>query len=641
MAYFKSGGGVAASQQFGLNQTDVFSVNENGQLTVNWVDSAGPWTGPLEIGPTNFAPAGCPLAASRQFGANNQTDVFLVDNTGRLSVFWVDNAGAWGGPVGIGSAGNAPAGASIAVSQQFGANNQTDVFLIDKNGQLNVFWVNSAGPWNGPVKIGPTGLANPGAPLAASQQFGIGGNQTDVFVVGKNGQLNVFWVDGVGAWGGPEGIGSAGNAPAGASIAVSQQFGANNQTDVFLIDKNGQLNVFWVNSAGPWNGPAKIGPTGLANPGAPLAASQQFGIANQTDVFVVGKNGQLNVFWVDGVGAWGGPEGIGGVGNAASGAVLAASQQFGIANQTDVFLIDKNGNLDVFWVNSAGAWNGPLARGPVAAPSAGLGSNSNYYLYGGLTSSGKYIPLLNLVVTIDVTQDIVGTPPFNFQLNAYSPHNEVDGWQQYGISMAPGSSQLNSFAENWPLSGNNLFNIEPNGFVNIPNQTTIPAGYQIVIKLTYTNDGTGNVNGSVVTVLNQNGASLGSQTISLIGQPLAAGGTITEADLAPIVAFQLNLVAWANSEVTALTSGAGTIGYSSSTPMTALNSEPTDAESGYITAETANSTYDVLFSGASNFFVQAFGVAAGKAPISRKGKLMHGRVSRFTPAGKSASKTTS
>lgn len=278
-----------------------------------------------------------------------------------------------------------------------------------------------------------------------------------------------------------------------------------------------------------------------------------------------------------------------------------------------------------------------------AAPSPLLppdwAGNSNYDLYGGLTSSGKYIPLLNLVVTIDVTQDIVGTPPFNFQLNAYSPHNEIDGWQQYGISMAPGGTQLNSFAENWPLSGNNLFNIEPNGFVNIPNQTTIPAGYQIVIKLTYTNDGTGNVNGSVVTVFDQNGANLGSQTISLIGQPLAAGGTITEADLAPIIAFQLDLVAWANSEVTVLTSGAGTIGYSSSTPMTAQSSEPTDAESDYITAETANSTYGVLFSGASNFFIQTFGVSAGRAPISRKSKLMHSRISRFTPGGKSVSKT--
>jgi hypothetical protein len=51
MAYFLAGGGVAASQQFGLTQTDVFAVNQNGQLTVSWVAGAGEWQGPLEIGP--------------------------------------------------------------------------------------------------------------------------------------------------------------------------------------------------------------------------------------------------------------------------------------------------------------------------------------------------------------------------------------------------------------------------------------------------------------------------------------------------------------------------------------------------------------------------------------------------------------
>lgn len=50
MGYFVSGGGIAASQQFGLSQTDVFSVNQNGQRAVNWVDNAGEWQGPLQIG---------------------------------------------------------------------------------------------------------------------------------------------------------------------------------------------------------------------------------------------------------------------------------------------------------------------------------------------------------------------------------------------------------------------------------------------------------------------------------------------------------------------------------------------------------------------------------------------------------------
>jgi hypothetical protein len=265
---------------------------------------------------------------------------------------------------------------------------------------------------------------------------------------------------------------------------------------------------------------------------------------------------------------------------------------------------------------------------PVATPPNPLGSNSNYYLYGGLDSKGNYIPLKDVVVTINVTEDIVTNPPCSFQLNGYSPHNDLDSWQQYGISMAPSSNQLNSFAENWPLSGNNLFNIEPNGFITLPNDTTIPAGYKVVIQLN--NDSSGNITGSVVTVYNGS-SKLGSQTINLIGQPLAAGGNISAADLAPMVAFQLNFVGWANGDISSLTSGSGTFDFSSSTSMTAQSGEPADAESDYITAETANSIYSVLPSGSSTSFTQPFGIDTTHAPIAPVGKKVHARTSRFQP----------
>jgi hypothetical protein len=343
-------------------QTDVFVVDKNGTLNVLWVLEAGAWGGPGPIGPAGLAPAGAAIAVSQQFGAVNQTDVFVVDKAGQLNVFWVNSAGAWGGPLGIGPAGFAPAGAAIAVSQQFGAVNQTDVFVVDQAGQLNVFWVNNAGAWGGPVGIGPAGFAPAGAAIAASQQFGAV-NQTDVFVVDKAGQLNVFWVNNAGAWAGPLGIGPAGIFPPGAPVTASQQFGLN-QTDVFVVDKNGTLNVLWVAASGAWSGPGAIGPAGIFSPGAPVAASQQFGAVNQTDVFVVDKTGQLKVFWVNNASAWGGPLGIGSAGFASVGAAVAASQQFGAVNQTDVFVADTAGQLNVFWVNNAGAWGGPLGIGP-------------------------------------------------------------------------------------------------------------------------------------------------------------------------------------------------------------------------------------------------------------------------------------
>jgi hypothetical protein len=350
---FSSAGGIVASQQFGANQTDVFLVDLNGQLNVFWVEGEGGWLGPEPIGSEGVAFGASHLTASRQFGAN-QTDVFLVDQSGQLKVFWAVGEGAWNGPEPIGPAGMAAPGSNVAASQQFGAN-QTDVFFVDPNGQLNVVWVVGEGSWNGPEKIGPEGVFNPGGYLTASRQFGA--NQTDVFLVDLNGQLNVFWVEGEGAWNGPQKIGPTGIAYPGSSIAASQQFGLN-QTDVFLVDKTGQLNVFWVVGNGAWNGPEKIGPAGFCYPGGVLAASQQFG-ANQTDLFLVDKTGQLNVFWVVGSGAWNGPEKIGGTGITIAGACISACRQFG-ANQTDVFLVDQSGRLNVFWAVGEGAWNGPL-----------------------------------------------------------------------------------------------------------------------------------------------------------------------------------------------------------------------------------------------------------------------------------------
>ncbi len=343
---------VAASQQFGLSQTDVFVVDKNGGINVMWVVNAGAWAGPGRIGPAGKFPLGAPLAASRQFELN-QTDVFAIDDSGTMNVSWVVNAGAWAGPVPLGPVGKYPPGGSLAAAQQIGLS-QTDIFAVDKNGTLDVMWVVNAGAWAGPAPLGPAGKFPAGAPIAVSRQFGL--NQTDVFVVDKTGTLNVMWVVGAGSWSGPAALGPAGKFPPGAHAAASQQIGLN-QTDVFVVDKTGTLNVMWVVEAGAWAGPAPLGPAGKFPPGAPIAVSHQIGL-NQTDVFVVDKNGTLNVMWVVGAGAWNGPAPLGPAGKYSPGAPIAASQQIGLS-QTDVFVVDKDGLLDVLWVVNADAWAGP------------------------------------------------------------------------------------------------------------------------------------------------------------------------------------------------------------------------------------------------------------------------------------------
>jgi hypothetical protein len=252
--------GVAASPQYGLGaQTDVFSIGANGQLNVSWVVQAGTWNGPGGIGPAGVFPAGAAVAASNQYGVPSQTDAFAIGDNGQLQVSWVESAGAWNGPAGLGPAGVFPPGAPVAASPQYGVPNQTDVFAIGDNGQLHVFWVESGGTWNGPAGLGPAGLFPAGAALTASNQYGIPA-QTDVFAIGNNGQLQVFWVESGGAWAGPGGIGPAGVFPPGTAVAASPQYGLPDQTDVFAIGDNGQLHVAWVVGGGAWNGPVSLAP---------------------------------------------------------------------------------------------------------------------------------------------------------------------------------------------------------------------------------------------------------------------------------------------------------------------------------------------------------------------------------------------
>src|SRR5205807_2500614 len=218
----------------------------------------------------------------------------------------------------------------VVSSRQFGIANQTDVFDVAANGAVEVSWVQGTGGWNGHVPISSPGLAPVGAHLAVSQQLGIP-DQTDVLVVGKDGATRVLWVDGAGHWNGPLAISPAGLAPAGAGLTASAQFGVPNQTDVFAVGNDGAARVLWVAGAGPWSGPLAISPAGLAPAGAGLAASAQFGVADQTDVFVVGNDGAVRVLWVAGAGRWSGPRGISPAGVTPAGAELAASAQFGVA----------------------------------------------------------------------------------------------------------------------------------------------------------------------------------------------------------------------------------------------------------------------------------------------------------------------
>jgi hypothetical protein len=259
-------------------------------------------------------------------------------------------------------------------------------------------------------------------------------------------------------------------------------------------------------------------------------------------------------------------------------------------------------------------YSGPFSILPAAtvpAPGAGLGSNSNY-----IFSSGCG-PILDLAITIDVAEDIVcqsangPTTGFGFQLNAYSTPGLTCAYQQYIVAVF--GSEIIGGIDNWPIDGTNLIN----DFFNLASTTlnTLRAGYKVQILLQ--NDTLGNVTSVLFTAVDNNGNFVGqaSQTLALLPNVLTSY-------LAPISAFELDFVGPINGETAVLSSGAGTITYSSSTILTVLSQEPTCTETTSVTAEQTNSFYGQLPAAPANGFSQSFlSLSADVAPMIHK----HGR----------------
>jgi hypothetical protein len=260
---------------------------------------------------------------------------------------------------------------------------------------------------------------------------------------------------------------------------------------------------------------------------------------------------------------------------------------------------------------------GDLSAGenPVAAPAAGLGSNSNYFLC-------NCSNILDLNLTIEVTEDIKGSDGFSFQVNCYSPSG-VDGIQQYVITMDP-QGTLYAAVDNWTYSAGHvhqLINYFPS-IGSLPN-ATLPAGYTLTISLQ--NDDDGNITGASYNVNDENDHSVASKVIDLLKLDLyQSSNPITSADLSPIVATTVDFVDWANGNQTTLSSGAGVFVFNAKTAMTVRNTEPGCVELDGGTLETSNSIYGQMPAGPSQSMTQSFATSAkASAEIVRRATVMH------------------
>ena len=128
----------------------------------------------------------------------------------------------------------------------------------------------------------------------------------------------------------------------------------------------------------------------------------------------------------------------------------------------------------------------PLAVPP---PGGGLGSNSNFVLSS--VPSTQCTPITGLIVTIDITQDLVLKSSSSFfvdgyslQLNCYSAPGFTNAWQQFVfLIFSPdiGPSELDIAANDYTVKEDVLIDDIETALI-LPSNT-LPAGYQLQIQV--------------------------------------------------------------------------------------------------------------------------------------------------------------
>jgi hypothetical protein len=564
-----------SAQQIAVGQDadghlEVFYVGTNNYLYHRW----------------QMSPNSLVWSDETRFPSDSATQVAVGRNKdGRLEIFYVGTNndlyhnwqvapnGTWAGESRLSNA----SANQVAVGSN--ADGHLEVFYVGTNGKLYHNWQVTPGSstWAGETQF----------PGDSAQQVVVGGNtsgELEIFYVGTNNYLYHNWqVAPNGPWAGENRLSNA--------SAKSIAWGRNSdgRQEVFYVGTNNNLYHNWqVVAGGGWNGEVAFAGD----------SAQQIAVAQNADgrleIFYVGTNYNLyhNYQVTAGSSTWQGEAQM--KDDAEASYVVAAN--------------DANGRLEVFYVGVNG---NNLYHTWQVVPTPGFGSTENYFF------NANCQPLIGVTVTINVTQDIVcqavaGGPQmgFGFQLNCYSPKNELSALQQYCLMLW--GNTIEGGVDNWPLTGDNVINSFWS-MGSLPGK--VPAGYKLVIALE--NDQNLNITGAIFTVIDNTG-----KTVTSVNKQLSSIGG-TPAKIAPIIAFQLNLVGPTNAEAAVLSSGAGTFVYSSRNIMTALTSEPSCAESGYMTAETANSLYDAVSTTMSSLtFSQGFHVSLTEAPArKRMGKV--------------------
>jgi hypothetical protein len=333
-------------------QLEVFTIGDDGALSLRWKAYNSAWNEPVELAPPGAVDSTAHLAAVFQ-SLNDQLEVLYVTPAGSIHLVWKAQNEAWHTPVPLTANDVVPPGTTLAgVFQPL--NNQLEVFFIDWSGAVNVLWKAQNGQWQAPVRLTASDLAPPGGAVAAS--FYPLNDQLEVFFIDNAGALNVVWKAQNGSWNPPAGISGA-LAPPGSPLTVSFH-PPNNQLEVLGVNEQGEVWLAWKAQNEAWHTPVSLLPAGTAYPYSWLA-SAFYPVNNQLEVMFVDTGGAIRLLWKANNGPWSESVALTADGTAAAGAPVALSY-YPLGSQLEGFVRAPDGSLLLMWKTLNGRWRGPV-----------------------------------------------------------------------------------------------------------------------------------------------------------------------------------------------------------------------------------------------------------------------------------------
>jgi hypothetical protein len=218
---------------------------------------------------------------------------------------------------------------------------------------------------------------------------------------------------------------------------------------------------------------------------------------------------------------------------------------------------------------------------PSVAQTAGLGGNRNYILW------NSCAPMVNPSVTFTAASDMHASGNWDLQVNAYAPSG-ADAYMQFVLAVTAGG-QVQWSIENWPLSGENLFNTCDHLLYKLPS-AFLPKGYSIGVTMN-TDAKTKNVTSLEFSVGNAVGVQVAQVTIPLNSKLPLCNGSWKDAYLSQVIGFEPNLVGYNGGVAVTFSPGSSGTLKCGAGSISASSSIPSCAETKAGTVEDSNLRY--------------------------------------------------